>query len=49
MRKKNGSKWNKYLYAGAVMTGIALLLGVVGFFWTPCSTTAMAAGEMVWA
>lgn len=45
MRKKNGSKWNKYLYAGAVMTGIALLLGVVGFFWTPCSTTAMSAGE----
>lgn len=27
------------------MTGLALLLGVVGFFWTPYSITAMSAGE----
>ena len=31
MKKKNGKKWNKYLYAGIVMTGIAVLLGVAGF------------------
>lgn len=37
MKKKNGKKWNKYLYAGIVMTGIAVLLGVAGFFWTPYS------------
>ena len=27
------------------MTGLALLLGIVGFFWTPYSTTAMSASE----
>lgn len=45
MKKKNGKKWNKYLCAGIVMTGIAVALGVVGFFWTPYSTTAMSAAE----
>ena len=43
--KKNGKKWNKYLYAGIVMTGIAVVLGILGFFWTPYSTTAMSASE----
>lgn len=37
--------WNKYLTAGVIMTGIAVLLGVLGFFWTPYSTTAMNAAE----
>ena len=45
MKKNNGRKWNKYLIAGLIMTGIALLLGIVGFFWTPYSTTAMSASE----
>jgi len=27
------------------MTGLALLLGILGFFWTPYSTTAMSAAE----
>lgn len=51
MRQKDGKKkflginWNKYLVAGLVMTGLALLLGVLGFFWTPYSTTAMNAAE----
>lgn len=43
--KKRGGKWNKYLTAGLLMTGLALLLGIVGFFWTPYSITAMSAGE----
>ena len=31
--------------AGLIMTGLAVALGVVGFFWTPYSTTAMSASE----
>jgi len=45
MEQVVGRKWNKYLTAGLLMTGIAVLLGVVGFFWTPYSTTAMSAAE----
>ncbi len=45
MKKTNGGKWNKYLVAGLFMTGLAVLLGIVGFFWTPYSTTAMSASE----
>ena len=45
MKKNNGRKWNKYLIAGLIMTGLALLLGIVGFFLTPYSTTAMSASE----
>lgn len=45
MKKTNGGKWNKYLVAGLLMTGLAVLLGIVGFFWTPYSTTAMSASE----
>jgi len=37
--------WNKYLAAGLVMTGTAVLLGLAGFFWTPYSTTEMSAAE----
>lgn len=45
MKKHGTKKWNKYLAAGLVMTGLALLLGIVGIFWTPYSTTAMSAAE----
>lgn len=45
MKLKHNFKWNKYLAAGLVMTGIAVLLGILGFFWTPYSTTAMNAAE----
>lgn len=51
MQQKDGKKrflginWNKYLVAGLVMTGLAVLLGVLGFFRTPYSTTAMNAAE----
>lgn len=45
MGRGNDRKWNKYMVAGLVMTGLAVLLGIVGFFWTPYSTTAMSASE----
>lgn len=45
MKKRSMGKWNKYLVAGLLMTGFALLLGIVGIFWTPYSTTAMSAAE----
>ncbi len=38
-------KRNKYLTAGLIMTGTAVLLGILAFFWTPWSTTAMSASE----
>lgn len=45
MSKANTQKWNKYLVAGLIMTGLAVLLGILGFFWTPYSTTEMNAAE----
>ncbi len=39
---KNG---NPYLWIGLFMTGVAVILAVVGFFWTPYSTTQMSAAE----
>lgn len=45
MKKPDSGKWNKYLTAGLIMTGLALLLGILGLFWTPYSTTAMSASE----
>lgn len=42
---KKNIPWNKYLIAGLIMTGLAVLLGILGFFWTPYSTTAMSASE----
>lgn len=45
MRNRHTKKWNKYLSAGLFMTGLALILGIVGIFWTPYSTTAMSAAE----
>lgn len=38
-------KGNKYLWIGLIMTGCAVVLGLIGFFWTPYSTTAMSAAE----
>lgn len=37
---------NFFLYAGAVITGIMLLLLLLGLFWTPYSTTEMDASAM---
>ena len=45
MEKQTGRQWNKYLTAGLIMTGTAVLLGLLGFFWTPYSTTAMNGAE----
>lgn len=45
MNNRSTKKWNKYLVTGLFMTGLALLMGVVGIFWTPYSTTAMSAAE----
>ena len=45
MRQTGGGKWNKYFVTGLIMTGVAVLLGVTGFFWTPYSTTEMSAAE----
>ena len=36
---------NKYLAAGSILMGTALLLAAVGCFWTPYSTTAMSAAD----
>ena len=36
---------NLYLWVGIFMTGAALLVAIVGVFWTPYSTTAMSAAE----
>lgn len=38
-------KKNYYLYVGLFMTCTAVLLGVLGAFWTPYSTTGMSAAE----
>ena len=42
---KSSIPYNKYFLAGLIMTGLAVALGVVGFFWTPYSTTVMSASE----
>lgn len=36
---------NPYLWIGLFMTGTAVLMALVGAFWTPSSTTAMSAAE----
>ena len=41
MRKKI----NKYLLAGLIITGIMVLIILIGFFWTPYSPTAMKYGK----
>ena len=45
MENKKRKKWNGYLAAGMFMTGLAVFLGILGYFWTPYSTTAMSAAE----
>ncbi len=36
---------NPYLWIGLFMTGVAVGLAILGFFWTPYSTTEMSAAE----
>lgn len=43
--KKRAKKTNAYLTVGGFMTAVALLVGILGLFWTPYSTTAMSAAE----
>ena len=38
-------RMNGYLTAGLIITGVFVLLGIIGMFWTPYSTTAMSASE----
>ena len=38
-------KQNMYLWVGLVMTGLAVVLGILSFFWTPYGTTTMSAAE----
>ena len=38
-------KGNPYLWIGLFMTGVAVILAVVGLFWTPYSTTEMSSAE----
>lgn len=45
MSSAKGKKVNIYLIIGAVMTGIIVVMAIVGIFWTPYSTTAMSAKE----
>lgn len=45
MERKRKKKGNWYLWAGLLMTGLAVSLGILGMFWTPYSTTAMSAAE----
>ena len=45
MENKKRKKWNGYLAAGLFMTGLAVFLGILGYFWTPYSTTAMSVAE----
>lgn len=44
MRKSDILK-NKYLLIGLFMTGLGLLLGIVGLFWTPYDPAGMSAAE----
>ena len=45
MENKKRKKRNGYPAAGLFMTGLAVFLGILGYFWTPYSTTAMSAAE----
>ena len=45
MGKSGVKKLNIYLIIGAIMTGIVLILAIVGKFWTPYEPTAMSAAE----
>lgn len=45
IKQPDMKKWNSYLTVGLLMTGITLLVAVVGFFWTPYDAAAMSASE----
>ena len=38
-------KQNMYLLVGLLMTGLAVVLGILSFFWTPYGTTTMSVAE----
>ncbi|MBR1659741.1 MAG: ABC transporter permease [Oscillospiraceae bacterium] len=38
-------RMDPYLLAGLILTGVMLLLAIVGAFWTPCSVTATSGGK----
>jgi len=38
-------KQNKYFLVGLAMTGLAVVLGILSFFWTPYGPTTMSAAE----
>ena len=41
---KNHPKWNGYLTAGCILTGVMAALILMGFFWTPYDPAAMMTG-----
>ena len=43
--KKIKRRMNKYLVAGLIITGIILVITLIGVFWTPYSPTAMKYGK----
>ncbi|MBP5732995.1 MAG: hypothetical protein J6W66_04110, partial [Lachnospiraceae bacterium] len=47
MKKVAGwfKKQNKYFLVGLAMTGLAVVLGILSFFWTPYGPTTMSAAE----
>ncbi|MBP5263411.1 MAG: ABC transporter permease [Lachnospiraceae bacterium] len=49
MRVKKVAGWfkkqNKYFLVGLAMTGLAVVLGILSFFWTPYGPTTMSAAE----
>ncbi len=45
MKQRILEKYNKYFLAGLLMTGVIVLLAIIGIFWTPYSTTEMSAAE----
>lgn len=48
MKKRNTGtkrKWNSYLTAGLLMTGVSLVTAVTGMVWTPYDAAAMSAAE----
>lgn len=45
LNRKWLKKGNPYLWIGLFMTGVAVVLAILGLFWTPYSTTEMSAAE----
>ena len=45
MNTSSGKKINKYLLIGLIITGIVVVVTIIGVFWTPYSPTAMRYGK----